>query len=71
MNQKQEKKWCAWCGAWGDHTSGSCPDLCQPTPVENQTERGCMMLMLALFMVIILAGAAIGILTLITPEPPP
>lgn len=22
-----EKKWCAWCGAWGDHTSGECDDL--------------------------------------------
>ena len=21
------KKWCAWCGKWGDHTSGSCEDL--------------------------------------------
>lgn len=21
------KKWCAWCGVWGDHTSGSCEDL--------------------------------------------
>ena len=38
---------------------------------DDQTERGCMMIMLALFMVIILAGTAIGILTLITHEPPP
>ena len=22
-----DKKWCAWCGKWGDHTSGCCPDL--------------------------------------------
>lgn len=22
-----EKKWCAWCGVWGDHTSGACDDL--------------------------------------------
>jgi hypothetical protein len=22
-----EKKWCAWCGVWGDHTSGGCDDL--------------------------------------------
>ena len=21
------KKWCAWCGKWGTHTSGSCSDL--------------------------------------------
>jgi hypothetical protein len=24
---RPEKKWCAWCGVWGDHTSGGCDDL--------------------------------------------
>lgn len=22
-----EKQWCAWCGVWGDHTSGRCDNL--------------------------------------------
>ena len=21
-----EKLWCAWCGKWGNHRSGNCPD---------------------------------------------
>lgn len=24
---QSEKKWCAWCGAWGNHTSGICDAL--------------------------------------------
>lgn len=27
LKAKPEKKWCAWCGVWGDHQSGSCPEL--------------------------------------------
>ena len=29
----QSKKWCAMCGEWGDHQSGTCPELTiHPTP---------------------------------------
>ena len=24
---RSERKWCAWCGKWGNHTSGGCDDL--------------------------------------------
>lgn len=24
---KWGNQWCAWCGKWGNHTSGGCPDL--------------------------------------------
>lgn len=24
---KSVKKWCPMCGTWGDHTSGSCPEI--------------------------------------------
>ena len=26
-NHRKPKLWCAWCGVWGDHQSGWCPDL--------------------------------------------
>jgi len=70
MNRKPEKKWCAWCGKWGNHSSGSCPDFESLAPIQpDRNERGCMVLLLAVFVGIIIAGMAIGILTLITPEP--
>lgn len=25
--KQPSKKWCAWCGVWGNHTSGACADL--------------------------------------------
>lgn len=36
--EKQEDKWCAMCGQWGNHTSGSCPEL-HPA-ATNKTEEG-------------------------------
>ena len=28
-------KWCAMCGKWTDHTSGTCPEL-TPPPAETE-----------------------------------
>lgn len=25
--QLKDKLWCAWCGVWGDHQSGWCPEM--------------------------------------------
>jgi len=34
------KQWCAWCGKWGNHTSGSCSDLKKQTKqIERQNNK--------------------------------
>lgn len=25
--EMKEEKWCAWCGKYGDHSSGGCPEI--------------------------------------------
>lgn len=36
---KPAQLWCAMCGKYGDHTSGTCPELMNnPTPVEQKVE---------------------------------
>jgi DNA repair ATPase RecN len=34
----QPKLWCAACGKWGNHTSGSCPTITQPEPEPSELE---------------------------------
>ena len=32
------KKWCAYCGKWGNHTSGSCEKLKRDTRINNYVQ---------------------------------
>lgn len=34
-----KKLWCAMCGKWGDHQSGSCPELRDEQPVPSPSNR--------------------------------
>lgn len=39
MKPTQEKLWCAMCGTWGDHQSGTCPELHpKPSPMDKAYE---------------------------------
>jgi len=78
MSAENEKNWCAWCGVWSDHTSGSCPDfdLHQRkqeewklrASVESSADKGCWTLLLIGFLVILFLAALSGFCSLITPE---
>lgn len=80
MSAKNDKNWCARCGIWGDHTSGSCPDfafhqrkqeewkLKAKAPTDDANERGCWMMLLIVFLLILFLAALSGICSLITPE---
>ncbi|TRO56187.1 hypothetical protein E2P64_06215 [Candidatus Bathyarchaeota archaeon] len=36
INWHRKDKWCAWCGKWGNHTSGSCKDLAKATTTKRK-----------------------------------
>ena len=81
MSAKNDKNWCAWCGVWSDHTSGSCPDFAlhqrkqeewklktESDSADDANERGCWIVLLVVFLVVMLLAALSGICSLITPE---
>ena len=39
-----------------------------PYDQDGRSERGCMLILLALFMLVILIGAVVGFLTLVSPD---
>jgi hypothetical protein len=39
MCMMANRNWCAWCAAWGDHTSGSCKELARDSRVAQSEAR--------------------------------
>lgn len=37
----EPRKWCAWCGVYGDHQSGNCKDLARHTKEMIETQGKC------------------------------
>lgn len=36
LNKKHNKLWCAACGTWGDHQSGTCPTITHNSSLKTQ-----------------------------------